>query len=397
MMFRDRWEGRRPAAVLALTAILATSERAPALATSPGTARQLAEPPSAALELVTPASGAVDLSWRTDDAAMYVVEKAGRVLRFDGLELTLVLDVTGLVSTGSEQGLLGLAFSPAGDRAYVDFTDLAGDTVVAELAVSPDGRVFDLDGMRTVLTVDQPYANHNGGDLTFGPDGMLYITMGDGGSGGDPDRRAQDLGDLLGKILRIDPAQPAGSATGGLGYTVPGDNPLVGVEGARGEVWAVGLRNPWRVSFDPETGDLWIADVGQGSVEEVNVAPATDGTAARGANFGWSAYEGNAPFNSDVVVDDHHAPIHTYDHSGGRCSVSGGARARGPAAGTLEGWYVFADYCSGEVFGLLPDAALSTGDVVPLATGSSVTAVIGGPDGTVYVLGAEGVARLQPQ
>src|SRR5690606_30507358 len=153
-------------------------------------------------------------------------------------ETTPVLDVSDLVSTDGEQGLLGLAFSPTGEHAYVNFTDTDGDTVIAELAVDATGTAFDRDNMRTVLTIDQPYGNHNGGDLLFGPDGMLYIPTGDGGSGGDPERRAQNPEELLGKLLRIDP-----TPSGDLGYTIPDDNPFVDTEGTRGEIWSFGLRN----------------------------------------------------------------------------------------------------------------------------------------------------------
>ena len=209
--------------------------------------------------------------------------------------------------------------------------------------------MFDRDSLRTVLVVEQPYANHNGGDLAFGPDGMLYIGLGDGGAAAIRSAGPSNMAELLGKMLRIDPTTPSGD----LGYTIPADNPFVGTEGARGEIWSIGLRNPWRYSFDPETGDLWIADVGQGSIEEINVAPATDGVdAGRGSNFGWSAFEGSQPFNDDVTAENHSGPIFEYDHSGGRCSISGGVRARGEGAGPLAGWYVYADYCTGEVMAI---------------------------------------------
>ena len=213
-----------------------------------------------------------------------------------------------------------MAFHPDGTKAYVNFTDNDGDTNVVEFAVDAAGG-FDRESLRTVLVVEQPYDNHNGGDLAFGPDGMLYVGLGDGGAGGDPERRALNLAEVLGKMLRIDPTTPSGD----LGYTIPADNPFVGTEGARGEIWSIGLRNPWRYSFDPETGDLWIADVGQGSIEEINVAPATEGVdAGRGSNFGWSAFEGSQPFNDDVTAENHSGPIFEYSHSGGRCSISGG-------------------------------------------------------------------------
>jgi glucose/arabinose dehydrogenase len=299
----------------------------------------------------------------------------------------VVLDVDDLTDSGGERGQLGLAFSPHRTLANINFTHNDGDTNVAELSVGADGTI-DRESLRTVLLVEQPYANHNGGDLAFGPDGMLYIGLGDGGSGGDPERRASNLGELLGKMLRIDPSTPSGD----LGYTVPADNPFVGVEGARGEIWSIGLRNPWRYGFDPATGDLWIADVGQGNIEEIDFAAATDGVdAARGSNFGWSGFEGMQPFNDDVTVEDHHGPIYEYTHTGGRCSISGGVRARGAGAGPLAGWYVFADYCTGEVMALAVsgegNAVTVSAEAAVLANpGESVSAVTSGPDGAVYVL-----------
>jgi glucose/arabinose dehydrogenase len=358
-----------------------------AFAATMATAGASVAAPAVTLTPVAEVSSPVDLTWRQGDSALYVVGQDGEIVRVDGDATAVVLDVTDLTENAGERGLLGLAFNPDGSRAYINFTDNDGDTNVVELVVSSDG-TLDRDSMRTVLVVEQPYSNHNGGDLAFGPDGMLYIGLGDGGAGGDPERRAQNPGELLGKMLRIDPATPSGD----LGYTIPADNPFVGTEGARGEIWSVGLRNPWRYSFDAETGDLWIADVGQGTIEEIDVAPATDGAGAgRGANFGWSGYEGSARFNDDVVVENHSGPIFEYDHSGGRCSISGGVRARGAAAGGLAGWYVFADYCSGEVMAISVGGAgtgITVGpeSVVLANPGESVSAVASGPDGAVYVL-----------
>ncbi|WP_162942290.1 PQQ-dependent sugar dehydrogenase [Desertimonas flava] len=382
------------ASLVVLGAGVAVSASTPP--TDPASSAGSGPPAAATLTPFADVSSPVDLAWRDGDPALYVVQQDGVIQQLVGGAPTPVLDISDLISRGGEQGLLGLAFSPAGDHAYINFTDVEGNTVVAELTVSEDGTAFDRDNMRTVLQIEQPYGNHNGGDLLFGPDGMLYIPTGDGGSGGDPEGRAQNPAELLGKLLRIDP-----TPSGELGYTVPDDNPFVGVEGTRPEIWSFGLRNPWRVSFDPETGDLWIADVGQGSIEEIDVAPATDGLdAGRGLNFGWNAYEGDAVFDDGIVVEDHHGPIHTYDHATGGCSISGGVRARGDGAGSLVGWYVFADYCSGvvtalEILGEGP--AITAGRTVDLATSSSVTAVVSGPDGTVYVLSGEGVLALTPQ
>lgn len=383
---------RRAMVAAALLSLAAGTGHAAATSPPESSPPDSSADPAVTATAVADVSNPVDLAWRADDPALYVVQKTGVIHQLVDGETTPVLDVSDLVSTDGEQGLLGLAFSPTGEHAYVNFTDTDGDTVIAELAVDATGTAFDRDNMRTVLTIDQPYGNHNGGDLLFGPDGMLYIPTGDGGSGGDPERRAQNPEELLGKLLRIDP-----TPSGDLGYTIPDDNPFVDTEGTRGEIWSFGLRNPWRVSFDPETGDLWIADVGQNEIEEINVAPATDGRdAARGLNFGWNAYEGDAVFEPEVVVDDHHGPIHTYDHSEG-CSISGGTRARGEGAGSLAGWYVFADYCSGVVTALEVTGdgeSLAAGRTVELASSSAVTAVVSGPDGTVYVLGDDGVLAL---
>jgi glucose/arabinose dehydrogenase len=349
--------------------------------------------PEVTLTQVADLSSPVDLVWREGDPGLYVVEKEGRIERLVDGEPTTVLDVSDLTSEGSEQGLLGMAFASGGDVAYINYTDNNGDTVISEHPVAADGTFGTGDSARIVLEIDQPYDNHNGGDLTFGPDGYLYIGMGDGGAGGDPERRATDLSTLLGKILRIDPAIAQGQP-----YTVPRDNPFVGTEGAAPEIWASGLRNPWRFSFDRETGDLWIADVGQNEWEEVDVAPATNGRdAGKGLSFGWSAFEGDARYNDDVSPDGHTPPIATYSHDFG-CSVSGGVRVRGGPVPALDGWYVYGDYCSGlmwalEVTGQGP--RLAAGRTVELPPVVSPTAVVAGPNGETYVLSLNGpVYRL---
>lgn len=321
----------------------------------------------------------VDLAWRSDDPAFYIVEQDGTVERVvDGVRGEQVLDVSDLLTSGGEQGLLGLAFHPDQALAYINYSDHQGDTVVAEFAVGTDG-VFDPASRRTVITIAQPYANHNGGDIAFGPDGMLYIGMGDGGSGGDPERRSLAINELLGKMLRINPL-----ASGDQPYTVPADNPFVGVDGAAPEIWAIGLRNPWRFNFDPETGDLWIGDVGQGEWEEIDVARANEG-GGRGANFGWSAFEGTHPFNSDQPTDGAVPPIHEYSHDDG-CSIAGGAVYRGDSVESLRGWYLFGDYCSGSVWGLLAVPGTAA-QLITLGNAGSVSAIADGPDGELYVLG----------
>ena len=325
----------------------------------------------------------VEVAWRPTDGLTYVVEQDGQVvIMTDGQPGAVALDMTDLTSADGERGLLGLAINAEGTLAYVDYTNNDGNTRIDEYAVGADG-IFDPASRREVLGFDQPYPNHNGGDIDFGPDHMLYISAGDGGAGGDPDRRALNLGEWLGKLLRIDP-RPSADA----GYTVPPDNPFVGVEGARPEIWAYGLRNPWRISFDRSTGDLWIADVGQGQWEEVDVGWAADG-GGRGLNFGWSAMEGNHRFNDDQSTDGVTPPIHEYEHVGQDCSISGSALYRGTAIPALVGWYVFADYCSGQVRALqIADRAEVK--QVGLAKTGSVTAISEGPDGELFVLTSGG-------
>ena len=331
----------------------------------------------------------VDVAWRPGDDAPYVVEQAGLIsVQRDGTRID-VLDLTDQTSGDDEQGLLGLAFHPEEAFAYVNYTDLDGNTVIAEYPVGDDGS-FAIGGMRVVLTIEQPYANHNGGCIRFGPDGYLYIGMGDGGSGGDPRRNALNVSTLLGKLLRIDP-RPSGDAA----YGIPEDNPFIGVGGARPEIWSIGLRNPWRFSFDSVTGDLWIGDVGQGDWEEIDVAAAADG-AGRGVNFGWSAYEGSRRYNEDQSGDGVTMPVFEYDHDGSRCSVSGGVVAHGSGIAPLEGWYLFGDWCSGALSALrFGGAGL---EVVTLLEMGPISSINAGPDGAIYVIdhGAGAVLRLDP-
>jgi glucose/arabinose dehydrogenase len=332
----------------------------------------------------------VEVAWRPSDGTTYVVEQAGQIVMMnDAGPGAVALDMTDLTDADGERGLLGLAISADGTLGYVNYTNNDGNTRIDEYTIAADG-TFDPATRREVLGFDQPYPNHNGGDIDVGPDHMLYIGTGDGGDAGDPDRRALDTSEWLGKMLRIDP-RPGADA----GYTVPPDNPFVGVDGARPEIWSIGLRNPWRFSFDRSTGDLWIADVGQNQWEEVDVAWAADG-GGKGLNFGWSAWEGNHRFNDDQSPDGVTPPIHEYEHLGADCSISGGVRYRGAAIPALVGWYVFADYCSGEIRGLqISDRAV----VKQLALGhtANVTAVSEGPDGELFVLSGGGpVYALTP-
>jgi glucose/arabinose dehydrogenase len=280
------------------------------------------------------------LAVRRDDPTLYIAEKIGRVvaLREQNAEPDLVLDLTGEVSQGSEQGLLGLVFSPDGRFLYVNYTDTAGHTHVTEFGFDDSG--VDLGSRRDVLFVEQPFSNHNGGNLAFGPDGYLYVGLGDGGSAGDPMANGQSLSTLLGKMLRISPRP-----SGGDPYEIPPDNPFVGRDGARPEIWAFGLRNPWRYSFDRETGDLWIGDVGQGSREEIDLEPAGS---RGGLNFGWDLLEGTLSFEGAEAPPNAVAPVFEYPTADG-CAVTGGYVYRGEEIPDLVGAYVFGDFCNGRL------------------------------------------------
>ena len=292
---------------------------------------------------------------------VYVGERAGRVLDLsleDGSS-DVVLDIGDDTTTESERGLLGLAVSLDGAFLYVSHTNDDGDSRVDEYALADDGSV-DADSRRVVFALDQPFPNHNGGDIVFGPDGFLYLGLGDGGSAADPLLAGQDRGQLLGSILRIDPREADGGA-----YAVPADNPYVGQEGARPEVWLKGVRNPWRFSFDRTTGDLWVGDVGQNEVEEVDWLPAPD--AGRGANLGWNEMEGDVPFQDGTEPDDHTPPVFTYTHSDtGGCSITGGYVYRGSQVPELYGAYLYTDYCGGELRALAVDRG--SGQVLDDAT-----------------------------
>jgi glucose/arabinose dehydrogenase len=321
---------------------------------------------------------------------MFIGERAGRVKRVaDG---KVVLDVVDETSTDSERGLLGLAFAPGGAKAYVSYTDNDGDSRIDEYSVAGDG-TFEPSSARHVLFVDQPFANHNGGDIAFGPDGYLYFGLGDGGSGGDPKRNGFKGSTLLAKLLRIDPSKPSGD----LGYAVPADNPFVGQQGVRPEIWAAGLRNPWRWSFDSATGDLWIGDVGQGEWEEVDVARATAGkNAGRGLSFGWSAFEGTHRYNDDQPTEGQTPPILEYRHGDDGCSITGGYVYRGSAIPDLRGAYVYGDYCSGKVWAIAVDGTKVT-QHVQLGEVPDLVSFGQDPNGELYALSLDGpVRRLAP-
>jgi glucose/arabinose dehydrogenase len=328
------------------------------------------------LERVAAIDEPVAMAYRSGEPSLYVAEKTGRIWRLpEQGQPTVVLDISGEVSLASEQGLLGLAFSPGGgEYLYINYTDLRGDTRIHEFAMLV-GRP-DPGSRREVLVVDQPFSNHNGGDLTFGPDGYLYIGLGDGGSGGDPDGNGQSLDTLLGKMLRIDPSPSDGEP-----YGIPSDNPFVGRVDARPEIWAYGLRNPWRYSFDRETGDLWIGDVGQNAWEEIDLEPASsDG----GENYGWNAREGTHPFSGDRP-DGAIDPVYEYANGTGACAVTGGYVYRGSAIPALQGAYLFADFCGGVVRALRPDGDGFVHESLGLET-PNISSFGEDQDGELYVL-----------
>jgi glucose/arabinose dehydrogenase len=312
---------------------------------------------------------------------LYVVEQPGviRVIDDQGLRSVPFLDLRDRVSDArNEQGLLGLAFHPqfsANRRFIVNYTDLAGDTVIAEFSAI-DSTTADPGSEAIILTVDQPFANHNGGDVAFGPDGFLWIAIGDGGGAGDPRGNAQNPQTLLGKLLRIDVDR-------GSTYVIPDDNPFAGDPSTRDEIWALGLRNPWRFSFDRSTGDLFIADVGQYEWEEVNFE---DATSPGGKNYGWNTMEASQCFESSTCATAGLTlPVFEYSHAAG-CSVTGGYVYRGRHA-SFSGTYVFGDFCSGVIWGLrrIGDGEWQTEEL--LRSGLAISGFGEGADGELYVTG----------
>lgn len=284
------------------------------------------------------------------DSRLFIVEKHGtiKILNADGtINSANFLDIDARVgSRSNEQGLLGIAFHPKytlshGGFVFVNYTDNEGDTTIAKFYIEPNSEVVDPQTEVVIMKIEQPYSNHNAGDLAFGRDGYLYIGTGDGGSGGDPKNRAQNGQSLLGKMLRID-------VDHGNPYAVPSDNPYVNNSKIRDEIWAIGLRNPWKYSFDEETGELWIADVGQNKIEEINKVESEP----LGLNFGWRCYEGNSDYEADDCNGNRGElvfPYVEYEHDKGRCSLTGGYVYRGEENPNLQGYYVFADFCTNEI------------------------------------------------
>jgi len=313
----------------------------------------------------------------------FLTAQAGMVFRVDASGTAEpVLDLSNEVLVGDEQGLLSVAVHPDGSYLYVTFTDQQGTVHLDEFSLPGFGN------RRDVLTLAQPQKWHNGGHIAFGPDGYLYATLGDGGGLGDPFRNGQDPGNLYGTMIRIDP-HPVDSAAP---YLIPADNPYVDDRDIKDEIWAWGLRNAWRFSFDRVTGDIWLGDVGQNCVEEVDVIPAG---AREGANFGWSNLEGSQRVRG-TIPEDAVLPLFEYSHLNGGCSITGGYVYRGDGIPELGGMYLFADYCRGEVMALELDAAGRPAAVWKLGVKANLlTSFSEGPDGEIYVLTKDqGVLKL---
>jgi glucose/arabinose dehydrogenase len=377
-----RGRGRKACALVLVAAVGALTFATHAA----GTATAATAVPPLRLRTVADLQGLVTFAVRPGDPTIYVGSQGGvvRAVRHGSVVDQPVLDISDDTRATGEDGLLGMTFSPDGTKLYVHYTTPQADTRVDEFAMR-DG-VADVGSRRTVLAVDQPQSNHKGGELAFGPDGDLYVGLGDGGSENDegpghaPGGNGQSLGTLLGKILRIDPT-PSGDE----GYTVPPDNPFVGVDGARPEIWAYGLRNPFRFSFDRATGGLWIGDVGQDTIEEVDFAPAdaTGRNAGKGLNFGWDRLEGDDPFRGTAPADAV-APVAQQTHADGWLAVIGGYVYHGPVK-ALRGTYVYTDYYKAQIVGLQPDG--DHFDQVDLGLSSDQIASFGqANDGSLFVL-----------
>lgn len=362
----------------------------------------LAQQPAAyhLVEVVSGLSRPLYLTHAGDGSGrLFIVEQSGQIQVLQDGELlnTPFLDVSDLISPQAlsggytERGLLGLAFHP--DYAqnglfFINYTDRNGHTVIARYSVAADDpNRADPASAESLLYVTQPYSNHNGGHMEFGPDGYLYVSLGDGGSGGDPDGNGQNPGALLGTILRLD-------INSDEGYAIPDDNPFVGDETARPEIWAWGLRNVWRFSFDRATGDLYLADVGQNQWEEINFQPASS---EGGENYGWNAYEGTHTYSGNQPASDVVMPVLEYDHSSGACSVTGGYVYRGEAIPALQGYYLYGDWCTGTIWAARPNDTGTWQTGISLESGRPISSFGQDEAGELYLVDHGGaVLRFEP-
>lgn len=329
-----------------------------------------------------------------DSSRLFIVEKGGtiRILRNGAVLPTPFIDLSARVTKSMEQGLLGMAFHPTDGRVVLSFTvpgsTGGGRSRIATFRTGANPDVLDPATEALVLEVDQPYSNHNGGEVSFGPDGFLYVGLGDGGSGGDPQGHGQDRDDLLGSLLRLD-------IDHGTPYVIPPSNPFVGQAGSRGELWNWGLRNPWRFSFDRGTGDLYIADVGQNAWEEVDVQPAAS---LGGENYGWNRMEGTHCYTSGCSTSGLVLPLVEYNHDDG-CSITGGYVYRGAAIPELVGTYFYGDYCEGWVrsFVYAGGRATEQKSWPTLSTGGQITSFGQDARGELYIVLAGGtIYRIAP-
>lgn len=368
------------AGALALTTAQTEAELAPRT--------QAPNPASVRLEpIVTGLNRPLFVTHAPDDSGrVFILEQGGVIYVWDGAKRRTFMNVTNLltwdVNSGgyTERGLLGLAFHPnfaENGLFYINYTDRSGATAVVEFGTNAAGEV-DMASARLLLTIPQPFPNHNGGHMAFGEDGYLYISVGDGGAANDPLQAGQNIETLLGKILRID--------VNGTPYAIPADNPFVGRAGMD-EIWAYGVRNVWRFSFDRATGDMYVADVGQNKYEEVNFQPAGVG----GFNYGWNAYEGSQVFRAGVPAPNAVMPIAEYEHSRANgCSITGGYVYRGEAIADLQGAYLYSDYCSGRVWYAYRDAAGVWQSGVFLEAGFQVSSFGEDAEGELYIVDYRG-------
>jgi glucose/arabinose dehydrogenase len=326
----------------------------------------------------------LDLQTPVDDTdRLFVVEKRGRIVVFENdagtMTTTNFLNLSS-ISTASEQGLLGLAFHPNYSNNgyfYVYYTPTATLSVISRFTVSSDANVADASSEEVLLEITQPLTNHNGGQISFGPDGFLYLAVGDGGGGGDPENHAQDRNNLLGNILRID----VDNRENGLKYAIPSSNPFVNESQVRPEIYAYGLRNPWRMSFDSQNGSLWTGDVGQGEREEINVI-------ISGGNYGWKILEGTSCFSGDCETTGLTAPVFEYGHDNGDRSITGGFVYRGTAIPSLSGKYIYGDFVSGRIWAL--NTTDNTNELV-LESRLSITSFGTDNDNELYVCAFDGI------